>query len=36
MTISTKHGKTYLVVGNDDGTVRFYDDQFKAEAWFED
>ena len=28
--------KVFLVVGNSDGTVRFYDDQFKAEAWFED
>lgn len=28
--------QTYLVVGNADGTVRFYDDQFKAEAWFEE
>ena len=35
MTI-TYNNTTYLVVGNDDGTVRFYDDEFKAEAWFED
>lgn len=26
----------YLVCGNDDGTIRFYDVYFKAEAWFED
>ena len=26
----------YLVCGNADGTVRFYDFFFKAEAWFED
>ena len=26
---------TYLVVGNSDGTIRFYDFYFKAEAWFE-
>ena len=25
----------YLVVGNSDGTIRFYDFTFKAEAWFE-
>ena len=28
--------EVFLVVGNADGTVRFYDDQLKAEAWFED
>lgn len=27
---------TFLVVGNSDGNIRFYDDAFKAEAWFED
>ena len=26
----------YLVCGNADGTIRFYDVFFKAEAWFED
>lgn len=26
----------YLVCGNEDGTIRFYDVYFKAEAWFED
>jgi len=26
----------YLVCGNADGTIRFYDFFFKAEAWFED
>ena len=26
----------YLVCGNQDGTIRFYDFQFKAAAWFED
>jgi cilia- and flagella-associated protein 251 len=26
---------TYLVCGNQDGTIRFYDFGFKAEAWFE-
>jgi WD40 repeat protein len=26
----------YLVCGNSDGTIRFYDDHFKVEAWFED
>jgi len=26
----------YLVCGNEDGTIRFYDVFFKAEAWFED
>ncbi len=26
----------YLVCGNEDGTIRFYDFFFKAEAWFED
>lgn len=25
----------YLVVGNNDGTIRFYDFTFKAIAWFE-
>jgi hypothetical protein len=28
--------QTYLVVGTANGTIRFYDDQFKAQAWFED
>jgi len=27
---------TFLVCGNADGTIRFYDFFFKAEAWFED
>ena len=27
--------QTFLVVGTANGTIRFYDDQFKAEAWFE-
>ena len=27
---------SYLVCGNEDGTIRFYDVFFKAEAWFED
>lgn len=31
MTIDNK----YLVVGNSDGTIRFYDFQFKVAAWFE-
>jgi len=31
MTIDEK----YLVVGNDDGNIRFYDFQFKVAAWFE-
>mgnify|MGYP000069822666 FL=1 len=26
----------YLVVGNSDGTIRFYDFCFKVVAWFED
>ena len=26
----------YLVVGNSDGSIRFYDYQFKVKAWFED
>jgi len=26
----------YLVVGNSDGTIRFYDFSFKVMAWFED
>ena len=26
----------YLVCGNQDGTIRFYDFSFKAAAWFED
>lgn len=26
---------SYLVVGNSDGTIRFYDFQFKVAAWFE-
>ena len=29
-------GNQYLVCGNADGTIRFYDFFFKAEAWFED
>jgi len=35
MTVKVQN-KVYLVAGNANGTVRFYDDQFKAEAWFED
>ena len=31
MTIDNK----YLVVGNSDGNIRFYDFQFKVAAWFE-
>jgi WD40 repeat protein len=31
LTIDNK----YLVVGNSDGTIRFYDFQFKVAAWFE-
>lgn len=27
--------RKYLVVGNSDGTIRFYDFQFKVAAWFE-
>lgn len=26
----------YLVCGNEDGTIRFYDYHFKVVAWFED
>jgi cilia- and flagella-associated protein 251 len=26
----------YLVCGNDDGTIRFYDFHFKVVAWFEE
>ena len=26
----------YIVVGSDDGAVRFYDFQFRLHAWFED
>ena len=29
-------GDKYLVCGNADGTIRFYDFYFKAAAWFED
>lgn len=28
--------ENYLVVGNSDGTIRFYDFHFKVVAWFED
>jgi hypothetical protein len=28
-------GDKYLVVGNSDGNIRFYDFQFKVSAWFE-
>ena len=28
-------GEKYLVVGNSDGNVRFYDFHFKVAAWFE-
>lgn len=28
--------QVYLVVGNADGTIRFYDTDFKVLAWFED
>jgi hypothetical protein len=31
LTIDNK----YLVVGNSDGTIRFYDFHFKVAAWFE-
>lgn len=33
--LSTIHDK-YLVCGNSDGTIRFYDFYFKIVAWFED
>jgi hypothetical protein len=26
----------FLVVGSSNGSVRFYDDQYRIEAWFED
>jgi len=35
INILTVHHK-YLVVGNENGTIRFYDLNFKIEAWFED
>jgi len=28
-------GDKYLVVGNSDGNIRFYDQKFKVAAWFE-
>jgi len=33
--LTTAHDK-YLVCGNSDGTIRFYDFHFKLVAWFED
>lgn len=33
--LTTAHDK-YLVCGNSDGTIRFYDFYFKLVAWFED
>lgn len=27
---------SFLVVGSSNGCVRFYDDQYRIEAWFED
>lgn len=33
--LTTVHDQ-YLVVGNNDGSIRFYDTQFKVIAWFED
>ena len=35
INILTTHDK-YLVCGNNDGTIRFYDFTFKIAAWFED
>ena len=35
INILTVHHR-YLVVGNQNGTIRFYDLNFKIEAWFED
>lgn len=35
INVLTVHNN-YLVVGNENGTVRFYDLNFKIEAWFED
>lgn len=26
----------FLVIGSSNGSVRFYDDQYRIEAWFED
>lgn len=26
----------FLVVGSSNGSIRFYDDQYRIEAWFED
>jgi WD40 repeat protein len=33
--LTTIHDK-YLVCGNNDGTIRFYDFYFKIVAWFEE
>ena len=33
--LTTVHDK-YLVCGNNDGTIRFYDFYFKIVSWFED
>ncbi len=33
--LTTIHDK-YLVCGNNDGTIQFYDFQFKIMAWFDD
>lgn len=35
INILTTHNE-YLVVGNQDGTIRFYDFYFKVVAWFEE
>lgn len=35
INILTTH-QDYLVCGNSDGTIRFYDFSFKVVAWFED
>jgi len=35
MTIDTGE-QQYLVCGDSNGTIRFFDPDFKAEAWFED
>jgi hypothetical protein len=36
ITMLTTIHDQYLVVGNSDGSIRFYDFKFKVVAWFED
>lgn len=36
ITMLTTVHDDYLVVGNSDGSIRFYDFKFKVIAWFED